>query len=173
MSGRLVVFAGPACAGKTELAESLAVCLGAPRLEMDATRARLMPDSPHTRADRRVAYRAMAYAAELLLRCGQTVILDAPYGHPEDRDDLRALVRGSGAAFSLIECKVSPEIAARRFDERPADHPGLDLTRERVLDMAQTYPYTGLGLTVDTGICSPGECLRAIEEYLASGAHLS
>ncbi len=165
-AGRLIVFAGPACSGKSVLAAALARRLGAPHLQMDTTRARLMPEAAHTRADRRVAYRAMAFAAELLAGCGQTVILDAPYGHPEDRAEIREVLCRTGAAFSLIECRVDPALAARRFDDRPANHPGRDLTRERVIELGRTYPYSGKGLSLDTGAQTPDECSRVIDDYL-------
>jgi hypothetical protein len=59
-----------------------------------------------------------------------------------------------------------PEIAVRRFRERPADHPGLDLTEERVLEMARAFPYSCKGLLIDTGELSVEECTRAIAEYV-------
>jgi predicted kinase len=166
MSGRLIVFSGPACSGKTELGARLAARLQAPHLQMDATRARLMPDSAHTRQDRRIAYRAMHFAAELLLGCGQTVILDAQYGHPEDREEVEQVARRTAAALYLIECKVAPDVAVRRFRDRPPDHPGLDLDDERVAEMARAFPYRGTGLLIDTGELPIEECVRLIDEYL-------
>lgn len=164
MSARLIVFAGPACSGKTELASRLAARLGAPHLQMDTTRMRILPDSPHTRADRRVAYRAMHFAAGLLLEAGRSVILDAPYGHLEDRQDLAG---SSRAPLYLVECRVSPATAARRFLGRFPDPLRLDLSEERVRELVQSYPYWGQGLSIDTE--EREECLAAIEAYLASG----
>ena len=172
MSGRLIVFSGPACSGKTELGARLAAELRAPHLQMDATRARLMPDSAHTRADRRVAYRAMHFASELLLDRGATVILDAQYGHPEDREEVEQIGARTRSELYLVECRVDPEPAARRFRERPASHPGLDLTEELVIEMARTFPYSGRGLTIDTGELSIGECERRIRKYLDSGRQI-
>ncbi len=125
-----------------------------------------MPDSPHTRHDRRIAYRAMHWAAELLLAAGASVVLDAQYGHAEDRDEVAQVVAKTGASFALIECKVAPEIAAQRFLLRPAEHPGLDLTEARVIEMARDFPYTGKGLVVDTGNQPLDECDQAIRVYL-------
>jgi predicted kinase len=166
MSGRLIVFSGPACSGKTELASRLAADLDAPHLQMDTTRARLMPDSPHTRHDRRIAYRAMHFASELLLECGRSVILDAQYGHAEDREEVEQAASRTGSPLYLIECKVAPDVAVRRFRERPQDHPGLDLTEERVATMAHTFPYRGTGLLIDTGELPVEECARRIGDYL-------
>src|SRR3954447_6608285 len=85
---RLIVFSGPPCSGKSTLAAEVARRLSLPHLSMDATRRRILPDAPHTRADRQAAYRAMHWAAELLLDAGASAVLDAPYGHAEDRADL-------------------------------------------------------------------------------------
>ncbi len=167
MSSKLIVFAGPACTGKTELAARLAARIGAPHLSMDATRARILPGSPHTRADRRAAYRAMHFAAGLLLGAGQSVILDAPYGHYEDRQDLAA---SAGGLFYLIECRVAREVAVRRFRQRGADAVRLDLTEERVAQLNAEFPYWRRGLLLDTGDRSPEQCLTAIEAYLAGPA---
>ena len=104
----LVILSGPACSGKTTLGERLAPLIGAPHLQMDATRARLMPDSSHTRQDRRIAYRAMAFAAELLLGLGQPVILDAQYGRAEDRREVEEMAVRVAAPFYLVECSSPP-----------------------------------------------------------------
>jgi predicted kinase len=127
-----------------------------------------MPDSRHTRHDRRIAYRAMHFAAELLLDCSQTVILDAQYAHPEDRSEVEQIAARTGATLYLIECKVSPDVAVRRFRERPPDHPGLDLTEELVAEMARAFPFLGTGLLIDTGDLPVAECARRIDAWLAN-----
>ena len=154
----VLAFTGPPCAGKSTLAAEVARRFGIPHLSMDATRKRLLPDAEHTRADREVAYRAMEWAAELL----PAVILDAPYGHEEDRAGLRRL----GAV--VIECRVTPETAVRRFRERGADPVRLDLTDDVVRGMVADYPYQGGALVLDTDRLSPAECLRATLDYLSS-----
>jgi predicted kinase len=162
---KLVVFAGPACSWKTTLAAPLASRLGIPHLQMDETRVRLMPDSPHTRADRAIAYRAMHFAAEVLLGQKVSVILDAPYGHPEDRREIHEIARRTGAYLLLVECRVSPAEAVRRFRNRGPDSMRPDLTEQRVEELARQYAYTGEGLLVDTDAFSPGQCLSLIERY--------
>jgi len=159
----LIVFAGPPCSGKTTLAAQLARRLRLPHLSMDATRRRILPDAPHTRADRQAAYRAMHFAAELLLAAGSGVILDAPYGHPEDREEM-ALI--AGGRLKLIECRVSPPAALRRFRERGPDPVRLDLTEDLVERLVREYPYTAAGLTLDTEALSERECLARIAAFL-------
>ena len=161
----LIVFAGPACTGKSTLAAEIARRHGLPHLSMDGTRQRLMPDASHTRADREVAYRAMLFAAELLLNAGAGVVLDAPYGHAEDRGQL---ARVAGGKWKLIECRVSEEIAVERLRARGIPDPSRpDLTEERVVRLNREYRYTCEGLLLDTGNLSLEECLLQIERYLA------
>lgn len=165
---KLIVFSGPACSGKSTLAAQLSLELGIPHLAMDQTRARLMPDSPHTREDRAVAYRAMHFAAELLVGGGQSVILDAPYGHRQDRQELEAIVSRAGARLFLIECQVSPEVALERFRQRERG-PRMDLTEERVTELVRAFRYGGQGLLLDTGSLDRDGCLALIRQYLATG----
>jgi len=154
----VIVIAGPPCAGKTSVARALSQRLGIPHLSMDATRQRLLPGAPHTRADREVAYRAMAMAAELLHRAGARAILDAPYGHREDRDAIETL------APLWVECKVSPETAVTRLRTRGFDPERPDLTEEVVRESAAQWEYRGLVL--DTEALSLEECVKTVEAVL-------
>ena len=132
---------------------------------MDATRQRLMPEAKHTRADRRVAYRAMLFAAELLLDAGAGAVLDAPYGHAEDRADLDRVAHGR---WKLIECRVSEQAAIERLRLRGIPDPSRpDLTEERVVRLNREYRYTGEGLLLDTDKLGVAECLARIDQYLA------
>ncbi len=166
MPPRLIVFAGPPCAGKTSLAAELAARRGLPHLQMDTTRSRILPGSAHTREDRAVAYRAMHFAAELLLSSGAGVILDAPYGHPEDRREVAQLAALTRAAAFLVECAVPPEIAVERFHLRGPDPVRRDLTAERVHQLASSFPYARLGLFLDTAALDAAACLRRVEAWL-------
>ena len=132
---------------------------------MDATRQRLMPTASHTRADREVAYRAMLFAAELLLQARSGAVLDAPYGHAEDRADLARVAAGR---WKLIECRVSEQVAVERLRARGIPDPSRpDLTEERVVRLNREYRYSGDGLLLDTDKLSAEECLAQIENYLA------
>jgi predicted kinase len=160
----LIVFAGPACSGKSTLAAEVARRRIWPHLSMDATRQRLMPHASHTRAEREVAYRAMLFAAELLLNAGSGAVLDAPYGHAEDRADL---ARVAGSRRKLVECRVSEQAAVERLRARGIPDPSRpDLTEERVVRLNREYRYTGEGLLLDTDKLSVDECLARIESFL-------
>jgi predicted kinase len=167
--GTLTVFAGPACSGKTTLAGILAVERNWPHLAMDATRVRLMPDSGHTRGDRAIAYRAMHLAAELLLTHGVHTILDAPYGHRSDREEIAELAGRAKASMLLVECAVTPEAAAERHRARAGGHPGLDLTPGRVVEIVRGYRFSRLGLMLDTSRQSLHECMARLRDYLEAG----
>jgi len=112
----------------------------------------------------------MHLAAELLLAAGASAILDAPYGHQEDREELARIA--ADADLRLIECRVLPETAVRRFRQRGPDPVRLDLTEELVgADGAGVHVRGGLGracpaLRVDTEALSLPECLERIESFL-------
>ena len=103
-----------------------------------------------------MAYRAILMAAELLHAAGAGVILDAPYGHREDRDALRWLDP------LWVECRVSPDLAARRFRERGFDAERPDLTEAIVRESARQYRYTDGALALDTDRMTAEECVQVV-----------
>lgn len=160
---RLVIFAGPPCTGKSTVGRALGVA----HLEMDEARARLLPDAAHTRADREVAYRAVLWTAEHLLRYTDIVICNGGFGHAEDRAACLKLARETGAKLYVAEFTAPLELLLERNRARRANHPGLDLTDERVTEIATTYPWWGNGVL----ICSTApieESVRAVKAYLAT-----
>lgn len=163
MAAAAIVFAGPPCSGKSTLAAEIARRRRLPHLSMDATRQRILPGAAHTREDRRAAYRAMHFAAELLLDAGAGVVLDAPYSHAEDREDLARIGRGR---MKPIECRVSPETAVRRLLARGPDPERPDLTPELVDRLVREHPYSGAGLSLDTEALSVEDCVAQVEDYL-------
>jgi len=167
----IVAFSGPPCSGKSTLGRLLAASRNMVHLEMDTFRVRILPNAAHTREDRRVAYCAMHFAAELLASRGHSVIVNASYSHEADRQDLEAVAVAANVALFLIECTVTVEVAVARSRERRATHPGLDLTDQRVAGLVVTFPFFGAGLTIDSTV-EVAACMARIEDYLSAGRGL-
>lgn len=168
----IVVFSGPPCSGKSVLGALLAERRKITHLEMDAIRVRLIPGSAHSRRERMIAYRAMHLAAELLLERGQSVILNACYGHAEDRREVERIAVSTRSPLFLIECQVPAEVAVERSRQRWGSHPGVDLTEERVNHLVQSFPFCGKGLVIDS-TSDVDHCLEQIDNYLSSGRPLA
>jgi hypothetical protein len=114
--------------------------VGAPHLEVDYVRTRILPVSDQRVEDRDVAYNAMHLAAELMAPWSHTVILDATYTAAVCRTALVEVAERSAAELFVIECRISAAAAAERFLQR-RPHPAIDLTIERVKSLAAGYPY--------------------------------
>ena len=113
-----------------------------------------------------MAYRAMNLAAECVIRSGGSIILDAPYGHAEDREDLRSLVEPAQARVYLVEFRVSAETAVRRLRARGPDPDRPDLTELSVTQAAREYSYTGMGLVLNSDVLSPAEAAERISGWV-------
>jgi predicted kinase len=161
----ILVFSGPPCSGKSEIANRLEASRGWLHLEMDAIRERLLPDSSHCRTDRKIAYRAMHLVAETMAARGHAVIVNAGYSHSEDRQAVAQAAARAGVPLVLIELTVTPETAIARSKRRRASHPGLDLSDNRVAELVKTFPLTRCGLVVD-GELPIATMLSQVETYL-------
>ncbi|MEK7409449.1 MAG: ATP-binding protein [Acidobacteriota bacterium] len=161
----MIVFSGPPCSGKTALAERIAFRTGIRYFQMDAVRMRLIPDGRHDKDQRDIAYRAVHLMAETILLLDQSAILDATYGPAEHRRELEGIAERTRAQIFLIECRVSPETAVRRFEQRKPGHPAIDLTPQRVAEHVRDFPYSFEGLVVDTE-ASFESCLTQAEQYI-------
>jgi predicted kinase len=162
---KVIVFSGPPCAGKSTLAQTLSKELGLPYLDMDQVRARLLPDSEQNLADRTLAYRAMHLCAERLMEVDQAVILVATYSRKTPRSELEEVCGRTGAALYIVECQVSPGLAVERYEAGRTNHPAVDLSRDRVELLATNFPYSRLGVVLNTS-ADMETSLRQIREYL-------
>ena len=171
MAAQLLIVAGPPCSGKSTLARLIETQFGIGRLQVDHVLSTLIPDSTRERSDRDVAYRAMHMLARELLGRGHAISLDATYGTRMHRQAIEALVADLAVPLFLIECHVSPDTAAARFNAR-RDHPALDLTEERVRDLARRYQFSNLGLAMAEAT-APADALAQVESYLRAARPLS
>src|SRR5205809_6391271 len=106
----LVILCGPPCTGKSAIGADLQTRFGFIHLEVDAIRQRILPDSDQNIEDRNTAYRTMHLIAELLLRQGATVGVDATYNRQLHRRELPSIVKTVGTSAALIQCKPPLEI---------------------------------------------------------------
>ena len=148
----IVVVCGPPCSGKSECSRMLLQqrqFAGWIRLEMDELRLALWPFS-HTEQDRANAYARMhELAAEALRNGAPGVVLDATYQPSQQRHAVRALAEGTPANLIIFECKVSADEAVSRFEKRESHHAGIDLSAERVWDLADDFQYQECQSTKD------------------------
>ena len=78
----------------------------------------------------------------------------------------------AAAPLYLVQCRVSPDVAVRRWAERGPDNIRLDLSAERVYSDAATYPYCGCGLVLDTAAEPLEQSVARVIAYLKSGVPL-
>ena len=137
-SPRLVAIGGLSGSGKSTVARRLAPELGAPPgalvLRSDVIRKMLRGVPPLTRLAEeayapevsRCVYRTIADRALVALNAGHSVIADAVYALPGERDAIAAAARAAGARFDGIWIDAPPAILERRIAARQADASDAD-----------------------------------------------
>lgn len=139
----IIAVGGLSGTGKTSVARAIAGELGLRVVSADAVRQSLFGA-----AKRPVGYGEGVYTAEANHRTYQQlieeararlsddggVVLDATFRHAEDSAAARAMAKGAGADWRLIECRLAPELVRKRLAERAALGDGLsDATWETYL----------------------------------------
>jgi hypothetical protein len=131
--GRFIAIGGASGSGKSTLAKALAPGVGAAPgallVRSDAIRKGLMGVPLRTRLDQpgyepavtRRVYETMAVRALAALRAGHSVVADAVFARPQDRDAMTAVAREAGVPFVGLWIDAPREILARRIAERPLD----------------------------------------------------
>lgn len=131
---RLVAVGGYSGTGKTTVARDLApACGGYPWgavvLRSDVLRKQLqgrvlterLPPESYTAAASRQTYDALLSRAELLLRAGSSVVLDAVFGRVEERAALVALAGSCGTGFTGLWLEAPRDELIRRVALRQRD----------------------------------------------------
>lgn len=126
---RLVLMMGISGSGKSYLGRLLALRLGAVLLSSDVVRKQLLgvpataPAGPAGYSDEVTArtYAALMAQAELELRRGHSVILDATFLTARLRRPALELAERMGVPLRIVWCQAPPDIADRRLRDRQQD----------------------------------------------------
>ena len=130
---RLIVVVGPSGSGKSTLATALAGRLGARWLSSDIARKRLAGLDPTAASGSGVdsglydaattarTYDALLREAEVSLRDGHPVILDATFSDPAQRHAAAALARRLDVRCDLLVCEASDDVVRERMHSRAGD----------------------------------------------------
>ena len=130
---RLIVVAGPSGSGKSTLATALAGRIGARWLSSDLARKRLAGLDPAAASGSGLnaglydpsttarTYNALLQEAESSLQRGRSVILDATFSDPAQRDAVTALAARLALPCDLLICEAGDETVRQRLRLRAAD----------------------------------------------------
>jgi predicted kinase len=147
----LIVLCGPPCSGKSKISDLIRDRLEIPKLEMDTIRGELFPNGSNSPEERRVSYKALHYCAEEMLRGKVSrVLVTATYQPGEQRQAAAEVAFRCHCSLRVIQLEVDPGAAMLRFLGRDKGHPALDLTADRVRELAAHYPFYPRALTLMT-----------------------
>jgi len=127
---RLIAIGGLSGTGKTTIAEALAAHVGAPPgariVESDRVRKAMHGVPPETRLPDKAyrpeisekVYRDMAWRAGLILSQGGSVVADAVFDRPDDRERISRQAAERGLPFLGVWLEADPAVLWRRVSDR-------------------------------------------------------
>jgi predicted kinase len=170
----LIVFLGFPGSGKTYFATRLAKKISAVTLNSDALRLSMFGSLERIEEIRRTdnarlyvdVFGAMNYAAGQALQAGHSVVYDAQQTKRENRLGIEKIAKDTGAIPVLVWIKTSPEVAARRGQERETRADSHQYTTEKMTYLVNRFEkVTDLPETEENVIEISGEL--PFEEQLA------
>jgi predicted kinase len=122
----LIVVSGPAGAGKTTLAHTVAAAVGCPAVCRDEIKEGMVHATPSFVAGpadplTQRAYTTFFETLALLLNAGVTVVAEAAFQNPAWRRGLDPLT--DLASIRILQCIVGPDIAHARISQRLHSNP--------------------------------------------------
>ncbi|UFP94251.1 AAA family ATPase [Gloeobacter morelensis] len=172
---RLWMMHGLSGSGKSTVARDLSLVQGAIHLPSDAVRKHLAGLAPaehapapaggglYSRQMSERTYTRLVQLAEICLKAGFAVVLDARYPRRQQRRQVRALADRLGAPLTLLVCLCPWPLLKQRLEGRTAD---LSDATPALLDwqLAETEPPAGdeLGYTRYLDTTGPGRALASL-----------
>ena len=129
---RVVAVGGMIASGKSRSATAVGELLAAPVLSSDRTRKRLRGRRPmdsvrseawsgaYSADATDAVYEELLRLADIILRSGRPVVLDASFRSAATRDAARRLAAQHGVPFSFVECSAPREVIVERLAQREA-----------------------------------------------------
>jgi uncharacterized protein len=180
---RLIAVGGLIASGKSTLARALAADLALPWISSDRVRKYLCGVEPTTAlsdaafdASYSEEFSARVYTevlrrAEVVLRSGRSVVLDASFRSRAARAGARALASRLDTPFILLECRAPLDVSRARLAER-AKHPSESDGRSEIFDdfVARYEPITELDEGEHFVVDTSGSVNHALSALRSRGA---
>ncbi|RWG84893.1 MAG: aminoglycoside phosphotransferase [Mesorhizobium sp.] len=167
---RLIAIGGLSGSGKTTVAEALAPRIGAAPgariVESDRIRKAMhgvpaetkLPDKAYRPGVSERVYRQMAWRAELILAEGGSVVADAVFDKPDDRDRIERVASDRAIPFAGFWLSADPSVLWRRVGERkggPSDAT-VDILSRQLQRNADPLTWHKIDADRDVGEISAG-----------------
>jgi hypothetical protein len=149
--GALIAVGGVIASGKSSVAQALSASIDAPVIDADRTRKQLAgvgPDTPlrdgafaghYTAEATEQVYAELLRRAEVVLRSGRPVILDASFRRAAHREAARALARRLGVPFRFGHCQAPLPVLRARLTRRAEGRSVSDGRQEILEDFVASW----------------------------------
>lgn len=126
-TARLFLFVGSPGAGKTSIANVIAIAAGATHLCADVERHKLYDKPTHSVAESTELYNKLNDAAGYLLEHGKSVVFDTNFNFYEDRQKLRTIADHYGATTLIIWVTTPNALSKKRAVAAETTRNGYDI----------------------------------------------